>query len=326
MSVWRILIDDTDQGRTQRAVLKAFAATVPAGIPILWSSGLPPVVRWRDAPAISARRIAAHAAALAPDWSGRTLFIPSHVVPAEGARLVPPSAEAPLPSWVTVADLDVFVADNAGPCAALFARHRETNPDYQSCSSFGVVALAAQPVWTGEPPLTQSLLLTQRPWYSANVPSRVSWLAWVLRALREGHLALSDVEEDARELLVRPSLVEEVRVLLASGEVAPHPDLTLDTLFIAPEGRLMDAQYAMLHSRALQERTVRFHRQEVARKLAEAALPAAGRASRQRDPLWRRAARRARNAARRLVKLAYLGYSVTLRPLVRGAGRTKSGR
>lgn len=326
MAKLRILIDDTPPGRTQRAVLAAFAGMLPSSVEVAWCSTLEEPRCWRDAPPASARRVAWHAAALAPASEVQaTVFLPGHVVPGDPQSVLGELSASALPSWTTVADLDWFVADNGSPEAAYLARHREANPDYQSFSSCLVSTFAASPSWLARGGFVSAGLMSLRPWYFAQVPTRVQWLQWVHTAIRLGRLSLADVEADVAEGLVRPSLLEDVQSLLAGGEIPACPDLTLDTLFICPEARLSDRQYGLLHSRELQQRTLRRARQEAARKAAEAreprtaAAPASASAPKVSGSPWSRALHKARDRARRLYKKAYTLYAATLRPLIRGS-------
>lgn len=323
MEKLRILIDDEGQCRTQRAVLGAFAASLREA-EIAWSSQLPAVGGWADAPPASARRLRTLVAALSPMPGRYTLHVPGYVVPGMTLVLTPEVAGAPVPEWTNVIDLDLFLADNGSPAAAHFAHHARLNPDYQSCSAFAAAGLATVPPWIAASGLASPVQFTSRPWYAARVPARAQWLAWVGKALQEGRLSLQDVEADVQEGLARPSLLQDATALTAGEMPDAIPDVTLDGLFTCPEMRVSDAQHAMLHSRALQARTLRYHRMEASRKHAEAAgyrvqPPPSG-------PLASRTARNVRTLARNAMKRAYRLYSVSLRPLLRRGGATPPPR
>lgn len=316
----RILIDDEGQCRTQRAVLACFAATLPQA-QIAWASQLPRPARWADAPPASARRLRVLMAALEHLPGRYTLYVPGHVVPGEPLALAPNVPGPPVPNWATLADLDVFLADNGSPAAVQLAQQALLNPDYQSCSAFPAAGLATLPPWIRASGLASQGLITARPWYFAQAQSRSQWLAWVRKALHQRLLTLEDVRADVGEGLVRPSLLQDASALAAGDKPPLAPDTTLDTLFTCPEVRLSDAQYATLHSQALQARTSRYHRMEAARKSAEA------RDFRPPQPpvsLQARAARKVQSLARRAVKKAYYYYSISLRPLIRSSGASRS--
>lgn len=338
----RILIDDEGQCRTQRAVLACFAATLPQA-QIAWASQLPRPARWADAPPASARRLRVLMAALEHLPGRHTVYVPGHLVPGDQLILDPYVAGAPVPEWTTVADLDIFLADNGSPAAIQLAQQAVLNPDYQSCSAFPAAGLATLPTWIRASGLASVVLITARPWYFAQAQSRSQWLAWLRRALHQSLLTLEDVRADVCEGLVRPSLLQDASALLAGDKMPLAPDATLDSLFTCPEVRLSDAQYAMLHSAALQARTTRYHRIEAARKSAEArdfrppqpSVPLQARAARKVRSLARRAVKNAvslqaldvrkiRSLARRAVKKAYYYYSISLRPLIRGSDASRS--
>lgn len=322
MESLRILIDDESQCRTQRAVLAAFALSLPRA-DVTWSSRLPPVQGWADAPAASARRLRALLVALGPKAGRCTLYLPGHVVPGDRFAASPGNAGVPVPTSTTIADLDVFLADNGSHAATQFAQHAELNPDYQSCSAFPAAGLATVPPWLSASGMASPGLLTARPWYFVHVPARGQWLAWLRKAIDAGLLTVEDVQADVEEGLVRPSLVADAQAVAAGLGLPAVPDTSLDALFVCPEVRLSDSQYAMLHSASLQARTLRYHRMEAARKSAEAreAPPAQPRLA------WpERAKRQVRSLGRRAVKKAYYYYAISLRPLIRGSdpGRSRS--
>lgn len=315
----RILIDDAGQCRTQSAVLAAWAASVPASVELLRTSALPAPAGWHDVPPESARRLAARIEALAPVADTLTIFLPGHMIPGELDAFPADAAGAPLPAWTTAADLDLFAVDNGSPLAAHFAQHRAVNPDYHSCGSYPVAGFTSIPSWLTTGGLASAVLLTQRPWYFAQVPGRRAWLRWLRTAFAHKLLTLQDVEADVLAGAARPSLLEDARALEAGGEPLASPDTTLDSVFTCPELRPTDRQYAMLHSRALQERILHNARLETLRKLAEAGAKPGARSGAQPPPLWIRLWRQGRSMPRRTVKAAYRIYSATLRPLIRGA-------
>ena len=322
MTELRFLIDDVGQSRSQRAVLASFARSLPAPAEVAWSSALAQPRRWDDAPAESARRLGLRLQALAPAPGRRTVFIPGHVVPGAVQAFTAEVPATDLPASTTVAALDLFVADNAHPLAAEYAAHCAAHPDYESCSGHPGAGFTCLPVWLTAGGLSSALLLTQRPWYAARVGSSRQWLEWLARAMQQGLLTLADVAADIREGLVRPSLLAEAQALAAGSAPTSAADTTLDAIFVCPERRVPDAQYAMLHSAALQERMLLHAKLKGARK-AQAA-----RGGRSASPL-RTAYRTLRSAAKRVYSLGfrglYLCYSVTLRPLIRRSPDRRPG-
>lgn len=328
MTELRFLIDDTGQSRAQRGVLAAFARTLPASAQVVWSSALALARRWDDAPAESARRLGVRLEALAPAPGRRTVFIPGHIVPGAVQGFVAAGPARDFAAFTTVAALDLFVADNGHPLAAEFAASCAAHHDYESCSAHPVAGFTSLPAWLTAGGLSSALLVTQRPWYSAQVAGSGQWLQWLAQALQQDLLALADVEADVREGLVRPSLLEEAKALAAGAEPAAVRDTTLDALFTCPERRVPDAQYAMLHSAALQERMLRQARVKGERKAKSARAAKKAASSALRNAL-RPAYRKLRAAARKVYSLgfrgAYFCYSVTLRPLIRRSADRRPG-
>ncbi len=321
MTQLRFLIDDFGQCRTQRAVLSAFAGSLPPHCLVTWSSSLPAPQGWDDAPAESRQRLAARLAAMEPAADRVTVFLPGHVVPGEVHGFDPAAPRQELPGTTTAAELDLFVVDNGNPLLQAWQQERADRPDYESCSGRNVAAFTAVPSSLCAGGLASALLLTQRPWYTVDATTRKAWLAWVGRALQQQLLTLGDVEADVREGLVRPSLLADARALAQGVESPAFPDATLDALFTCPERRLSDAQHRLLHSQELQERTLRHAKVKAARKAA--AVKAAGRPART-SPGWRlllRPARLARFVVQHGLHYAYQVYAATLRPLIRRSGQ-----
>ena len=147
-------------------------------------------------------------------------------------------------------------------------------------------------------------------------------MEWVQRALERGLLDIEMVNEDIRAGLVRPSLRQDVESLTREQALPVLPDTTPDAVFVPPELRLTDEQFLLLHSRALQERTIRFGKQRKGTGKAEKGGTGKGRL---------KSIRRSLRFVRRLPQLglraAYLVYSVTARPAVtrlRARSRAKS--
>jgi hypothetical protein len=259
--------------------------------------------------------------ALAPEPERITVFLPGHVVPEEVHGWGEVGIATAFPSATTIAELDMFVADNGSPLAGHFVQHCAANPDYQSCSSYVVLGFTGQPQWLCAS-ITSALPLTQRPWYFAHAGSRIRWLHWLEKALQQQNLTLHDVEQDIREGAVRPSLLEDASKLAAGIAVTGWPDTTLDSLFVCPECRLSDAQYALLHSQELQERTLLNAKLSSARKAEASGNPAAAGSSAPARG-WRRALQPAR-LYRHALHYTYLCYAATLRPLIRGSAGRRS--
>lgn len=314
MTQLRFLLDDAGQSQTQKAVLSAFASDLEERTKgeIVWSSQLPETRQWEDVPAESSRRLGLRLMALEPAPGLLTVFLPGHIVP--GEVNTPHLGDWTLATsrFSTVADLDLFVVDNAGNEVQQYQDFVLAHPDYEAASSYAAFRAGDLPGWLVSAGLTSSLKLTERPWYTAFSPARAAWLGGVRKALEQNRLTLSMVEDDVRNGLVRPSLLEEVRSLSDSAAIPEIPDLTLDSLFASPERRLTVAQQLLLHSPELQARTLQYATRKAAHKLARQQ-----REWHQKHPV--------RSYIKKVVKktlkfgyhVAYAAYAASLRPLVK---------
>lgn len=334
MTRLRFLIDDVPACLTQRAVLADFAATLADGaeVEVLWTSALRGLPSWPDVPAESSRRLAVRLAALAPLADTVTVFLPAHTLPGPVA-VPPPGGLGLVPALATdgataVADLDLFVVDNASAEAEALRAYLLAHPGYESASRHEAFAVGPWPAWLVGGGLSSARLFTRRPWYSAHAPQSGPWLQAVARALDAGRLTPAMVTDDVQSARVRPSLREEVAALRGEPLPAGGADLTLDALFVPPERRLPTAQRALLHSHALQHRTLRYARRNGERKGTrprrdtQDGLPALARSLLR--PLSRPLLRPARHALRWGWRLAWrtgwrvlhAAYAASLRPLV----------
>lgn len=308
----RFLIDDEGQCRTQRAVLSVFAAALTQGhdAKVSWSSKLQVIRYWEDVPTESARRLDLRLQALEPAAGWVTVFLPGHIVPGDlGAWGISGQALA-TNRFTTVADLDVFVADNGAADLCQFYEHAGSHPDYEAIGRYDQFTSDELPDWLTRGGLVSALSFTQRPWYSGKAGVREQWLGWVQKALEQGALTLAMVEEDVRQGKARPSLIAEVKALLNGVEVRELPDLTLDSLFVFPECRLSATQFQLLNSEDLQRRTLEFAGRNMKRKAFKQKKFGA------RDSL-RRGVKRLRRLLLLCLQAAYTGYAATLRPLVK---------
>lgn len=317
MTKVRFLLDDVGQSQTQRSVLRAFVADVESRSlgEVIWASGIPELLQWTDVPAESSRRLGLRLFALQPETNQMTVFLPGHIVPGELSSFVPIDHAFAAASFSSVSGLDLFVIDNAALEVKQYQNFVQTNPDYESVSSFDAFSIRGLPAWLISGGLISCLRLTDRPWYSVFAPARVEWLAWVQRALERGDLTISMVQADISDGLVRPSLLNDVKCLANNRPLPPLSDSALDGLFVYPECRLSDSQYQLLHSKALQTRTIEYANRQTARKL--------GKQKGLRH--WARRAlsliKRARSMFKRTFKFAYLTaykiYAISLRPMVK---------
>jgi hypothetical protein len=322
----RFLLDDATPCRTQQAVLSVFATDLEerARGTVIRTSQLTGMQQWADVPAESSRRLGLRLLALQPAPDQLTVFLPGHIVPGTidtGSRWGSALAAR---EFSTVADLDVFAVDSTGSEVCQFHEFVAAHPDYESVSRYAGFTSAALPGWLVSGGLTSALKLTQRPWYCAYAPTRLQWLSWVRRAVDQGLLDLSRVEEDVRTGLVRPSLLAEVKAVMQGTDALPLPDLTLDTLFMAPERRLTDQQYRLLHSAELAERTLKFAKRKSARKGSKRGLLNDIQRVFKRflKLLWFLL----RRLPQRIIQAAYRLYSITARPAVqRWRGQSRPG-
>lgn len=306
MTQLRFLLDDMPSSKTQQAVLLAFAAYLEEGgsVEVVRASQLREVRHWSDVPVESSRRLDLRLQALLPRPHQLTVFLPSHIVP--GTVELASCWDATLASreFSTVADLDLFAVNNGCSEVQRFQEFVAITPDYEAVSRYAGFSSKQLPSWLISGGLVSALQVTQRPWYCAFAPRRLQWLGWVRQAVEQRLLDLSMMEEDVRTGQVRPSLLADVKAVLQGMEPPPFPDLTLDALFTPPERCLTDAQYRLLHSVALQRRTVMFARRNASRKLAKQGLL---------KFIWRSLRRLPRQCLRALHQI----YSVTLRPIVK---------
>lgn len=275
MACLRFLIDDVPACLTQRAVLADFAALLEAracgsAVEVLWSSALRGLPSWTDVPPESSRRLAVRLAALAPLPDTVTIFVPAHalVQPLDVARATAwrPGCTLACDGFPAIADLDLFAVANASPEVAALQAFLQSHTGYDAASRYDAFTTRPLPAWLVTGGLSSARLFTHRPWYSVQAPQRGPWLQAVGRALDSGRLTLGQVADDVRRARVRPSLLEDVAALRGGAGVAGGPDLALDALFIPPECRLTGAQRVMLHSQALQCRTLAFARRRATRK------------------------------------------------------------
>ncbi len=308
MTRLRFLLDDAGQSQTQKAVLSAFASDLEERTQgeIVWSSQLPQTRQWEDVPAESSRRLGLRLMALEPAPGRLTVFLPGHIVPGVVEPPIHGDEKLATSSFSTVAGLDLFVVDNAGRETQQYHDFVLAHPDYEAVSSYAAFRTGDLPSWLVSAGLTSPLKLTERPWYTAFAPVRAAWLGWVRKALEQNRLTLSMVEDDVRNGLVRPSLLEEVRSLSDSAAIPAVPDLTLDTLFAAPERRLTAAQRRLLHSPELQARTLQYAQRQAAHKLAS-------RPWYRRHPILGYIKKPLRFGYR----VAYAAYAASLRPWVK---------
>jgi hypothetical protein len=264
----RFLLDDAPQCETQQAILSAFATDLEerAQAEVVLSSRLTELRHWSDAPPGSSHRLALRLHALQPAPHLWTVFLPGHIVPGSIASVSRWGGALATREFTTVADLDVFAVDNTHLDCEQLRDFAAAHPDYEAISRYASLSATDIPAWLVAGGLTSARQLTQRPWYSAFAQTRLQWLGWAKKAMERGLLNLAMVEEDVRTGRVRPSLLAEIRALLEGTDAPLLPDLTLDPLFIAPERRLTDPQYRLLHSSELQERTLKFARRNSARK------------------------------------------------------------
>lgn len=313
MAKVRFLLDDVGQSQTQCSILRAFAADLESQSlgEVIWASCIPEELsRWSDVPPESSRRLGLRLFALQPEANQLTVFLPGHLIPGVLSKPINIDHTLATASFSSVSGLDLCVINNAAPEALQFRCFTQAHPDYESVSSFGSFSICGLPDWLTSCGLKSCLRLTDRPWYSVFAPTRVKWLAWVRRAMERGDLTVSMVKADIRDGLVRPSLLDDVERWATNQPLLPLPVSTsmLDALFVFPECRLSETQYQLLHSKALQTRTLEFASRRAARKLGK-----------QKEPKsW---TRRARRLIKKALKFAYLTaykiYSISLRPLVK---------
>lgn len=313
MTRLRLLIDDAAACLTQRAVLATYAATLAgrADTEVILTSELPQAPGWPDVPTQSSRRLAAIVAAFAALPGTCTVFLPAHTLP--GDIGTPAGLPHTLASdgALAVADLDLFIVDNASPQVAAFQAHLGAAADYEAISRYDGFSAGPLPGWLTAGGLVSARRYTDRPWYSIHAPGRTRWLECVGQALDRGDLSLAQVAADVAQGDVRPSLLQEVQAVRAMPVPLAGPDLTLDALFVAPPRRLPPAQLALLHSPALQRRMLDYAERNSARKPGKAGklVRNAGRLALVRKlvrPAWRLGWR-----------LLHAVYAVSLRPAVR---------
>lgn len=305
MTLIRFLLDDATACKTQQAVLSVFSGDLEelARGTVVRASRLSGMRQWADVSTESSNRLALRLLALQPVSDQLTVFLPSHIVPGTvdiGSRWGSTLAAR---EFSTVANLDLFAVDSAGSEVSQFHEFFAAHPDYEAVSRYANFTSAALPGWLVSGGLTSALQLTLRPWYCAYAPTRLQWLGWVRRALERGVLDLSMVEEDVRVGQVRPSLLTDVKAIMQGMDFRALPDLTLDTLFVAPERRLTDQQRQILHTLMIPKRTAKLSRRNLAGKISKQGLLKFLWASFRRLP-------------RRSIQVVYRLYSTTARPVV----------
>ncbi len=305
MTRLRFLLDDAPQCKTQQAILSVFAADLQerALAEVVLSSRLTELRHWSDVPPESSNRLALRLHALQPAPHLWTVFLPGHIVPGSIASASRWDGALATREFTTVADLDVFAVDNMHPDCQQLHDFAAAHPDYEAISRYASVSATDIPEWLVSGGLISVRQLTQRPWYSAYAPTRLQWLGWLKKAMERGLLNLATVEEDVRTGQVRPSLLVEVKAVMQGMDASTLPDLTLDALFIAPERRLTDQQYRLLHSAELQKRTLKFVKLNSVRKHPKQGLP---------KYFWGAF----RRLSRRSFQAAYYLYSITVRTAV----------
>lgn len=300
MTKVRYFIDDVHQPKIQQAVLSVFAIDLKKqGMSqIVKSSELSGLRRWNDVTQRSSHNLALRLMALEPATDCCTVFLPGHVIP--GPIATPSRWDRALVAreFSSVADLDIFAVDNAHPDIRRFHHFSLTHPDYESLSRYANLSNAHLPAWLTLGGLNSATQLSQRPCYCALAISRIQWLMIVKKSIEMGLLSMTVIEEDIRAGLVRPSLLTDVKALREGLDLTVLPNVDLDSLFIAPELRLTDAQYQLLRSKGLQKRAIKFANLNGTRK---------------------RGGRRMQRYVRWLLdyRSAKFFYSVTLRPVVR---------
>lgn len=188
-----------------------------------------------------------------------TLFLPGHIVPgAELQLLAGPFMD--MDDCACLVNLDVFFVNNCSSSVLNFSRQAHLNPDYQSLSSHSVAGIATIPTWVFASGLKSAQQLNSRPWYFARAPAREQWLTWVSKALQQGQLTIKDAEDDVRQGLARPSLLQEITAIANDDVSRAMPDITIDSLYVPPEVRVPKSQIALLHSMELQERALHFRK------------------------------------------------------------------
>ena len=320
----RFLLDDVGQSQTQRSVLRTFAADLESQSlgEVVWTSHIPIFSYWNDVPDESSRRIGLRQFALRPEANQLTVFLPGHLVPGVLTKPININHALATASFSSVSGLDLCVINNAAPEMLQFQCFTQAHSDYESVSGFDSFGICELPDWLVSGGLKSCLCLADRPWYSIFAPTRVVWLAWIRRAMERGDLTILMVKSDISDGLVRPSLLDDVEYLVNNQPLFPLSVPTLDALFVFPECRLSNAQYQLLHSKALQMRMVELVSLQTARKLGKQKEPRSwvqrARSLIKEPKSW---VRRARSLIKKAFKFAYLTayriYAISLRPLVK---------
>lgn len=303
------LIDDASQCRTQKAVLLAFASALEecAVGKVIRSSNVSELEKWDEVPSESSRRLALRIMAFQPAHDLLTAFLPGHVIPGSINSVFQQSTALTAQRFTTIADLDLFTIDNAHSETQLFHDFATCNQDYESIGRYDRFKVATLPSELISGGLSSALLLTNRPWYSAFSPARLQWLSWVKQAIDQGLLDFSAVERDVQDGLVRPSLLSDVKALLNDGFNSPLPDLTLDSMFVAPERRLVNSQHRLLYSEELQNRTIEYAKRNSHGKLRKLSML---------GKLKYHILRLPHRLSKFGYQLTYKAYSVLVRPVV----------
>lgn len=324
MTTVRFLIDDVNQSQTQRAVLQVFATDLQNQSlgDVVWASEIPNISTWNEVPSESSRQLGLRLFALSFTTSDQlTIFIPGHIVPGMLNKPVNIDHAIATNSFTTVRSLDLFIINNASPELSQFQIFTKTNSDYEQLSNFELFSISELPDWLTYGGLKSCLNFTDRPWYSVFAPSRSEWLIWVQRALRQGNLTISMVQEDIHNGLARPSLLDDLKQIINNQALTSFPCTasTLDSLFIFPECRLSDTQYRLLHSKSLQARTLEFAKQQHKRKQKQLKSRTQLAYSILKDR--RIIIKKFRSLFKKSIKLAHLTaytiYTISLRPLVK---------
>lgn len=254
----RFVIDDADQPRTQKAVLQLFASELlGCGVEVFWTSSLSTLSFWSDVPQDVSRKLAVRIFSLNSAKAQTTVFLPGHIVPASISNFSPIIASVALDRHAPVRDWDVFVVNHQSQEVQGYLSLSSLS-DYEALSSYDTFETEELPDWLITSELKSCVKLTDRPWYSAYSPQRLQWLGWVKRALDSNQLTEKMIKDDIAEELVRPSLLEDVALLLSSQLTHMPPDTILDSLFTFPEHQLSQSQLQLLSGYELQKRAKQF--------------------------------------------------------------------
>ena len=310
MTAVRFLIDDVNQSQTQLAVLHVFADDLQNQSlgHVVWASELPNLSKWDDVSTESSRRLELRLFALMPTASEQlTIFIPGHIIPSRLEKPTNIDHTIATTRFFTVSGLDLCVINNVSQETVQFQNFTQAHSDYESISNFNIFTSSKLPIWLTSSGLKSCLRLTDRPWYSVSAPNRIEWLAWVRRALEQDTLTIPMIKSDIDNGLVRPSLLDDVGLILNDQTLPSFPFTSskLDTIFSPAECALSNGEYQLLHSKSLQARTLEFSKQRHNSIL--------------KDP--RVIIKKFRSLFKKSIKLAHLTvykiYTISFRPLVK---------